>query len=65
MPQPQTHEQSRALQITAPVPEAYRAILTPEACSFIEGLASRFMERRDALLPENSKRNSFGTTSID
>jgi malate synthase len=44
------------IQITAPVDEAYKTILTPEAADFLGNLATTFEERRQVLLAKRLER---------
>ncbi len=56
MPQPLFGASTINLAVTGPVPPAYAEILTPEALIFLEGLAERFMARRDTLLARRLER---------
>lgn len=47
---------SSKLSINGAMKPAYEAILTPEVCAFIEELAERFTNRRDALLAKRGER---------
>ena len=51
-----THAQLEPVQVTAPVTEADQSILTPEAMSFLKGLARNFEERRQQLLARRRER---------
>src|SRR5208337_4255103 len=52
MPQAQLDQ----IQVTAPITEADRSILTPEAVSFIKELSRNFEDRRQQLLAQRRER---------
>ena len=45
-----------AIQVTGPITDADRSILTPEAVSFIKELSRNFEERRQQLLAQRCER---------
>ncbi len=50
--------QTRALEITADVPPAFAAILTPDALAFVEKLERSFGQRRRELLQKRAERQA-------
>ncbi|MBE3552071.1 MAG: malate synthase A [Kyrpidia tusciae] len=55
---PETIAYPAGVQVTAPVDESYREILTPEALEFVADLHRQFNGRRQALLAERQKRQA-------
>jgi malate synthase len=51
-----TKAQLEPIQVAAPITEADRSILTPEAVSFLKGLSRTFEERRQQLLAHRRER---------
>ncbi|ADG05742.1 malate synthase A [Kyrpidia tusciae DSM 2912] len=55
---PETIAYPAGVQVTAPVDESYREILTPGALEFVADLHRQFNGRRQALLAERQKRQA-------